>query len=55
MVAKAESFFVTLENHLEPGEETRAQEWGRRLAARIPSNDVTDGRGPERPPTSKET
>ena len=55
MVAKTESFFVTLENHLEPGEEARAQEWGRRLAARIPSNDVTNGHGPGRPPTSKET
>ncbi len=35
MVAKPESFFVTLENHLEPGEEARAQEWGKRLAARV--------------------
>ena len=56
MVAKPESFFVTLENHLEPGEEARAQEWGKRLAARVLSNDVTDGGGgPERPHTSKET
>ena len=55
MVAKPESFFVTLENHLEPGEEARAQEWGKRLAARVPSNGVTDGDGPRRPPTSKET
>ena len=55
MVAKPESFFVTLENHLEPGEEARAREWGRRLAARILSNDVTNGDGPGRAPTSKET
>jgi len=55
MVAKPESFFVSLENHLEPGEEARAQEWGTRLAARVLSNHVTDGDGPRRPPTSKET
>ena len=55
MVAKPESFFVTVENHLEPGEEARAQEWGKRLAARVLSNDVTNGDGPTRPPTSKET
>jgi len=54
-VAKPESFFVTLENHLEPGEEARAQEWGKRLAARVLSNDVTNGDGPGRAPTSKET
>jgi hypothetical protein len=42
MVAKPESFFVTLKNHLEPGEEARAQEWGKRLAARVLSNDVTN-------------
>ena len=55
MVAKPESFFVTLENHLEPGEEARAQEWGKRLAAHVPSHDVTDADGPRRPPTPKET
>ena len=55
MVAKPESFFVTLENHLEPAEDARAQEWGKRLAARVLSNDVIDGDGPVRPPTSKET
>jgi flavorubredoxin len=54
MVAKPESFFVTLKNHLEPGEESRAQEWGKRLAARVLSNDVTNGDGPRRPPTSTE-
>jgi hypothetical protein len=55
VVAKPESFFVTLENHLEPGEEARAQEWGKRLAARVLSNDVTKGDGQGLPPTSKET
>ena len=55
VVAKPESFFVTLQNHLEPGEEARAQEWGKRLAARVPLNDVTNGDGPRRPPTSKES
>ena len=54
VVAKPESFFVTLQNHLEPGEEARAQEWGKRLAARVLLNDVTNGDGPRRPPTSKE-
>jgi len=55
MAAKPESFFVTLQNHLEPGEEARAQEWGERLAARVPSNDITNADRPGRPPTSKET
>jgi flavorubredoxin len=54
VVAKSESFFVTLQSHLEPGEEDRAREWGKRLATRILSNDVTNGDGPGRPPTSKE-
>ena len=55
MAAKPESFFVTLKNHLEAGEEARAQEWGQRLVARVLSNDVTNGDGPKRPPTSTET
>jgi len=55
MVSKPESFFVTLENRLEPGKETRAREWGKRLAARILSNDQTDRGGPGQPPTSQET
>ena len=55
MVAKPESFFVTLQNHLEPGEEARAQEWGERLAARVPPNGVANADGPGRPPTSEET
>ncbi len=54
MVAKPESFFVTLKNHLEPGEEVRAEEWGKRLGVRVLSSDVTNGNGPGRPPTSKE-
>ena len=55
VVAKLESFFVTLENHLEPDEEARAQEWGKRLAASVVSNSVTKLDRPERPPTSEET
>ena len=55
VVAKPESFFVSLQNHLEPAEEARAQEWGKRLAARVLSNDVANEDGPGRPPTSKET
>jgi hypothetical protein len=55
MVAKPESFFVTLQNHLELGEEARAQEWGKRLAARVLSNGVTNGDGSGGPPTAKET
>ena len=55
VVAKPESFFVTLQNQLEPGEEARAQEWGIRLAARVLSNGVTNADRPGRPPTSKET
>jgi flavodoxin len=55
VVAKPESFFVTLQNHLEPGEEARAQEWGKQLATRALANDITDGGRPGTPPTSKET
>jgi hypothetical protein len=36
-VATPESFFVSLQNQLEPGEEARAQEWGKRLAASVAS------------------
>ena len=54
MVAKPESFFVTLQNHLEPGEEARAQEWGERLATRVVSNGAAEPDRPGRPPTSKE-
>jgi len=55
MVAKPESFFVTLQNHLEPDEEARAREWGKRLAARVVSNGVTNADRPGQSPTSKET
>jgi len=55
VVAKPESFFVTLQNHLGPGEAARAQEWGKRLAARVVPNGDTNADGPGRPPTSTET
>ena len=55
MVAKPESFFVTLQNHLEPGEEARAQQWGKRLAASLVSNGVTNTDRAGQPPTSPET
>ncbi len=55
VVAKPESFFVTLENQLEPGEEARAQEWGKRLATSVVTNGVTSADRPERPTMSKET
>ncbi|MGO9910528.1 MAG: flavodoxin family protein [Acidimicrobiales bacterium] len=55
VVAKPESFFVTLQNHLEPDEEARALEWGQRLAASVVSNGVTNADRPGRPPTSAET
>jgi hypothetical protein len=35
MVAKPESFFVTMDNHLKSGEEARAQQWGNQLATRV--------------------
>jgi hypothetical protein len=52
VIAKPESFFVNLKNHLEPGEEARAQEWGKRLAASVVSSGVTDADRPRRPVTS---
>ena len=55
VVLKPESFFVTLQNQLEPGEEARAQEWGKRLAASVVSNGVTNTGWPGRPPTSEES
>jgi len=53
-VAKPESFFVTLQNHLAPNEEARAREWGKQLAARVVSNGATNADRPGRPPTPKE-
>ena len=35
LVAPAESFLVTKDSTLRPGEEGRAQDWGRELAARL--------------------
>ncbi len=54
-IATPESFFVTLKQHLEPGEEARAQEWGKRLAASVASGGPTNADRPGRPPTFKET
>jgi hypothetical protein len=54
-VATPESFFVTLQNQLEPGEEARAQEWGNRLAASVVSNGLTNADCAGQPPTSTET
>jgi flavodoxin-like protein len=36
LIARAESFLITTDNKLQPGEEDRAQEWGKALAARMP-------------------
>jgi hypothetical protein len=35
MVAEPESFLVTKDNHLQPGEEARARAWGQRLSERM--------------------
>ncbi len=35
IVARPESFFVTRESHLEPGQQARAREWGRQLASQV--------------------
>ena len=55
VVAKPESFLVNSKHHLEPGEEARAQEWGKRLAPSVVSMGVTDADRARRPPTSTET
>jgi len=49
VLAKPESFFVDLKNHLEPGEEARAQEWGKRLAASVVSSGATNADPRARP------
>src|SRR5690242_5292955 len=36
-IAPAESFLVTKDSHLRPGEEDRAERWGRDLAAKLPA------------------
>jgi Flavodoxin domain len=41
-VVEAESFFVDAD-HLEPGEELRAREWGRRLARFVADREDSDG------------
>jgi hypothetical protein len=55
VVAKPESLLVTLKNHLEPGEEARAQEWGGRLAASVVSSGVTIADRSGRRPVSRES
>jgi flavodoxin len=40
LIAQAESFLVTNENKLQPGEEDRAREWGEELAATVPATQV---------------
>ena len=55
VVAKPESFLVNSMHHLEPGEEARAQEWGKRLAPSVVSSGATGADRPGRPPTSTET
>ena len=55
VTAKPESFFVTLKQHLEPGEDARAQEWGKQLAASVVSSGASDADRPGRPPASRET
>jgi len=37
VLAAPESFLVTRDNKLRPGQTVRAEEWGRSLAARLPS------------------
>jgi flavorubredoxin len=51
VVAKPESFLVDSKHHLEPGEEARAQEWGKRLAASVVSSGITHADRPRQPPT----
>ena len=36
-IAPPQSFLVTKDNRLRPGEEDRAEQWGRELAARLPA------------------
>ncbi len=48
IVARPESFFVTLKNHVEPGEEARAQEWGKLLGASVVTDSAADAGKPGR-------
>jgi hypothetical protein len=50
VVAKPESFLVDSKHHLEPGEEARAQEWGKRLAASVVSSGASIADRPGRRP-----
>ena len=40
LIAEAESFLVTGDNNLRPGEEDRARKWGETLAAKVPAAQV---------------
>jgi hypothetical protein len=40
LIAEAESFLVTTDNKLRPGEDDRAQQWGQALAAKVPVTQV---------------
>jgi hypothetical protein len=53
VVAKPESFLVDSKHHLEPGEEARAQDWGKRLAASVVSSGATDAARSGRPTASE--
>ena len=37
LLAPAESFLVTKDNQVQPGEQDRAEQWGRKLAATLPA------------------
>jgi hypothetical protein len=37
LLAPAESFLVTKDNQVQPGEQDRAERWGRKLAAMLPA------------------
>jgi flavodoxin len=43
LIAEAESFLVTTENTLRPGEEDRAQEWAEQLAGKVPTSPRGEG------------
>lgn len=40
LIAEAESFLVTSDNKLRPGEEDRATQWGQALGAKVPATQV---------------
>lgn len=45
MVAKPESFLVTRQNQLDPGETTRARDWAAKLAASVRPDPMPNGAG----------